>query len=113
MLKKGERFMTPRLFIKLLRDMQTIWPRIALMIIAMTVTLIVFSGVLYTRGITGREMRRGYLSTNPASATILFTSSLDADQMASVEAEARKQPGIIDATARTQLTLPLQEQGSE
>jgi putative ABC transport system permease protein len=105
--------MTPRLFIKLLRDMQTIWPRIALMIIAMTVTLIVFSGVLYTRGITGREMRRGYLSTNPASATILLTSGLDADQMATIAAEARKRPGIINATPRTQFTLPLQEEGSE
>ena len=113
MLKKGERSMTPRLFIKLLRDMQTIWPRIALMIIAMTITLIVFSGVLYTRGITGREMRRGYLSTSPASATILFTSGLDADQMTTIVAETQKQPGIIDATSRTQFTLPLQEQSSE
>src|SRR5688572_9299171 len=97
-LKKGELAMTPLLFVKLLRDMRTIWPRIVLMIVAMTVTLIVFSGVLYTRGITGREMRRGYLSTNPASATILFTSGLDADQIATIAAEARKQSGIIDAT---------------
>lgn len=105
--------MTPRLFIKLLRDMRTIWARIALMIIAMTVTLIVFSGVLYTRGLTGREMRRGYLSTSPASATILFTSGLDADQMTTIVAETQKQPGIINATSRTQFTLPLQEKSSE
>jgi putative ABC transport system permease protein len=105
--------MTRLLFIKLLRDMQAIWPRIALMIIAMTVTLIVFSGVLYTRGITGREMKRGYLSTNPASATILFEDRLDAEKMENIVAEVRKQPEIIAATFRTQFTLPLQEQGSE
>ena len=76
--------MAPLLFVKLLRDMRTIWARILLMIVAMTVTLIVFSGVLYTWGITGREIRRGYLSTNPASGTIWFTGGLDAEQMAAI-----------------------------
>lgn len=103
--------MTPLLFIKLLRDLQTIWPRIVLMILAMSFTLVIFSGVLYTRGITGREMPRAYLSTNPASATILFERGLDADEMAAVAAEARKQPGIIDAAARTQFTLQIQQEG--
>lgn len=103
--------MTPLLFVKLLRDMQTIWPRIVLMIVAMCVTLIVFSGVLYTRGITGREIERSYLNTNPASATILFERGLDASQMATIAGEARKQPGIVNATPRTQLTLQVQQEG--
>lgn len=103
--------MTPLLFVKLFRDLRTIWPRIVLMILAMSFTMIVFSGLLYTRGITGREMTRAYRSTNPASATILFERGLNADQMAVIAAAARQQPGIIEADARTQLTLQLQQEG--
>jgi len=106
-----EAAMTPLLFVKLLRDLRTIWDRIVLMILAMSVTLIVFSGVFYTRGIIGREMPRAYLSTDPASATILFKRGLDADQMEAIAAEARRQPGIIDAAVRTQLTLQVQQEG--
>jgi len=103
--------MTRRLFIKLLRDLRITCPRIVLMILAMSITLIVFSGILYTRVITGREMQHAYLSTNPASATILFAHALDADQMEVIADEVRKQPGIIDAAARTQLTLNVQREG--
>src|SRR3712207_3642909 len=53
-------------------------------------------------------MPRDYLSTNPASATLLLEGGLDADQMAAVVAEARKQPGIIDATWRTQFKALVQ-----
>lgn len=103
--------MTPLLFIKLLRDIRTIWPRIVLMILALSITLVMFSAVLYTWGVTGREMSRAYLSTNPASATLLFDRGLDADQMATIAAETRQQPGIIDATSRTQYTLQVQQEG--
>jgi putative ABC transport system permease protein len=102
--------MTRLLFVKLLRDMQGTWERIVLMILALSITLAVFSGVLYTWGVTGREMPRAYLSTNPASATILFERGLDADQMATIAAEARKQQGIIDATSRTQFTLQVRQE---
>src|SRR5262245_55847880 len=112
MLKKGSAAMTPLLFIKLLRDVRTTWPRIVLMIFAMSTALVMFSAVLYTRGVTGREMSRAYLSTNPASATILLERGLDADQMATIEAEARKQPGIVEVTARTQLTLQVRQGGT-
>lgn len=101
--------MTRLLFIKLLRDMLTTWPRILLMILAMSITLVMFSAMLYTWGVTGREMSRAYLSTNPASATILFERSLDADQMAIIAAEAHKEPGIIDATSRSQFTLQVRQ----
>ena len=110
-IKKSDADMTRLLFIKLLRDLESIWPRIVLMIAAMSITLVVFSGVLYTRGITGREMPRAYLSTSPASATILFERKLDAGQMTAITAEVRKQPGIIAATARTQFVLQVQQQG--
>src|SRR3990172_6439641 len=108
---KGDAAMTPLLFIKLLRDLRTIWDRIVLMILALSITLLMFSGVLYTWGITGREMPRAYLSTNPASATILLERRLNADEMAAIEAEVSKQPGIIDATSRTQFTFQVQQEG--
>jgi putative ABC transport system permease protein len=110
-LKKGDTTMTPLLFTKLFRDLRASWPRIVLMILAMSITLVVFSGVLYSYGISGREIPRAYLSTNPASATIIFDRRFDADQMAAIATEARKQPGIIDATARTQFTLQVGQEG--
>ncbi|HEX9871217.1 MAG TPA: FtsX-like permease family protein [Candidatus Tectomicrobia bacterium] len=103
--------MTRLLFIKLLRDLQGTWERIVLMILALSITLVMFSAVLYTWGITGREMPRAYLSTNPASATILFGRGLDADQMADIAAEASQQPSIIAAAPRTQYTLQVQQEG--
>jgi putative ABC transport system permease protein len=103
--------MTRLLFVKLLRDLRGTWGRIVLMIAALSVTLIMFSGVLYTWGITGREFPRAYLSTDPASATLVFERAIDANQMATIAAEVRKQPRIIDATARTQLTLQIQQAG--
>jgi len=81
------------------------------MIVAMSVTLIMFSAVFYTWGVTCREIPRAYLSTNPASATILLKRGLNADEMATIAAEARKQPGIIDAASRTQFTLRVQQEG--
>ncbi|MFZ5643222.1 MAG: FtsX-like permease family protein [Bacillota bacterium] len=103
--------MTRLLFVKLFRDLRGTWERIVLMILALSITLVIFSAVLYTWGTTGREMQRAYLSTNPASATILFERGLDADQMEVIATEVRKQPGIIDAAARTQLTLQVQQKG--
>jgi putative ABC transport system permease protein len=103
--------MTRLLFVKLLRDLRGTWERIALMILAMSVTLVVLGGVLYTRGIVAREMPRAYLSTGPASATIHFEPALSAGQMAAIAAEARSRPGIIDAATRTQLTLQVQQEG--
>lgn len=103
--------MTRLLFVKLLRDLRGTWERIVLMIVAMSVTLVVFSGVLYTRGITGRETSRSYLSTNPASATIVFERGLDADKLSAIAAEVRQKPGIINAAPRTQFTLQVQQDG--
>jgi len=103
--------MTRLLLVKLVRDLRTAWSRIVLMILAMSVTLTVLGGMLYTRGIVAREMSRAYLSTGPASATILFERGLDGSEVQAILAEALDQPGIIDAVVRTQLTLQVQEQG--
>jgi putative ABC transport system permease protein len=101
--------MTPRLFIKLSRDLLTIWDRILLMILALSLTLIMFSAVLYIWSVSTREMRRDYLSGSPASATLLLEKGLDANQTSDIVAKARQQPGVIDATLRTQFTLLVQE----
>lgn len=103
--------MTRLLFIKVVRDLRSIWPRLGLMVLAMGVTLVMFSGVLYTWSVTSRELPRAYLSTNPASATILFEHSQDPEAMARIVARARTEPGVIAAAARTQLTLQVQEDG--
>lgn len=103
--------MTPLLLTKLLRDLRAIWDRIVLMTLALSITLVMFSGVLYTWGITSRELPRAYMSTHPASATILLDRGLDADEIAAIAAQARIQPGIIEATARTQLTLRVLQEG--
>jgi len=103
--------MTPLLLTKLLRDLRATWDRIALMTLALCITLVMFSGVLYTWGVISRELPRAYVSTNPASATILLDRALDADEMAAIAAEARTQPGIIEVAARTQLTLQVLQEG--
>ncbi len=103
--------MTPLLYIKLLRDLRAIWDRLVLMIFALGITQVMFSAILYTWSITSREMPRAYLGTNPASATLVFDRRLEADEMAAIAAEAHQQPGVIEATARTQLLLQVQQEG--
>lgn len=103
--------MTPMLFKKLIRDLHAIWDRIVLMIFALSVTLVMFSAILYTWSITHREMPSAYMYTHPASATLVFDRRLDSDEMAAIVAEARQQPGIIEAAARTQLSLQVQQEG--
>ncbi len=103
--------MTRLLFVKLLRDLRGTWARIVLMILAMSITLVMFSAVLYTWGVTGREISRDYLSTHPASATIVLERGRGAEEMAAIAAEARTQPGIIDAAPRTQFALQIQQEG--
>jgi len=97
--------MTRLLFTKLLRDLQSMSDRIALMVLALSVTLTVFSAILYTWGIANREMADAYLSTNPASATVLLEPGLDAAQMAQIAAETRQRPGVLDAVPRGELML--------
>lgn len=108
---KGEAAMTRLLFIKLLRDLRSIADRFVLMVLALSVTLLMFSAVLYTWGVTSREMSRAYLGTNPASATMVFEKKIDTATMEAIAVEAARQPGILDAVGRTQLTLQVQKAG--
>src|SRR5262245_65673880 len=93
-IRKGEAAMTPRLFIKLRRDLQAIWDRVVLMILALSVALVMFSAVLYIWSVSAREMPRDYLSGSPASATFLLEQAFDSNQAAAIAAKVRQQPAI-------------------
>jgi putative ABC transport system permease protein len=90
--------------VKLRRDLRASWSRMVLMVVAIAVSLTVFGGVLAAWGVMSRESSRAYLSTEPASATILLDRPIDAGQMAAIAAQARRRPGVIAATGRTQFT---------
>jgi putative ABC transport system permease protein len=92
------------LTVKLRRDLRATWRRLALMVVAVAVSLTVFGGVLAAWGAMGRESSRAYMSTEPASATILLDRPIDAREMAAIAAQARRRPGVIQATGRTQFT---------
>ena len=92
------------LTVKLRRDLRATWSRLALMVVAIAVSLTVFGGVLAAWGAMGRESSRAYMSTEPASATILLDRPVDAGRMAAIAAQARRRPGVIEATGRTQFT---------
>jgi putative ABC transport system permease protein len=99
------------LTVKLRRDLQASWSRFALMVVAIAVSLTVFGGVLAAWGAMGRESSRAYMSTEPASATILLDKAIDAEQLAAIAAQARSRPGVIEATGRTQFTGEVQVNG--
>jgi putative ABC transport system permease protein len=99
---------TSLLTVKLRRDLRATWPRILMMVVAIAVSLTVFSAVLYAWSASDRETQQAYLSTEPASATISFDRPIDAQEMAMIATEARTRPGVIEATGRTQFTSRIQ-----
>ena len=103
--------MTGLLTVKLRRDLRAAWPRFLLMVIAIAVSLTVFGGVLGAWAAAAREIPRAYRSTEPASATILLDRPVGAEQLAAIAAEARRRPGVVDATARTQFTSEVEVNG--
>jgi putative ABC transport system permease protein len=105
--------MTSMLTVKLRRDLRATWPRLAMMAVAIAVSLTVFSAVLYAWSTIGRETERAYLSTEPASATILLDRGVDAERMRAIAAEARARPGVLEATGRTQFTSEVRVNGRE
>lgn len=107
---KGDAAMTPRLFIKLLRDIQTTWERMAMMVIAISVSLIVFSGMWYARTLVLSNTTSGYLSTNPASARITLEPAVMPDQTDEFIAAAKAEPGVIDATMHQVTNVKLQKE---
>ncbi len=103
--------MTNLLTVKLRRDLRATWSRLLLMVVAIAVSLTVFSSVLYAWSASTRETSTAYLGTEPASATILLDQGIDADQMATIVADARTRPGVIEATGRTQFTGQIEVNG--
>src|SRR5215207_8763951 len=102
--------MTPLLFIKLLRDIQATWERLVLMVIAISVSLIVFSGMWYALTLVQSNTASGYGSTNPASARITLKPGAMPDRIAAFIAAAEAEPGVIDASMRQVTNVELQEE---
>ncbi len=103
--------MTSLLTVKLRRDLRASWPRFLMMVVAITVSLTVFSGVLFAWGASARETSDAYLGTEPASATIVLDRPIDAEQMAAIAADTLARPDVIEATGRTQFTSEIEANG--
>ena len=105
--------MTKLLCIKLLRDVQTTWGRIVMMIVAISLSLIVFSAMLYARVIFVSEMTSDYSDTNPASARLTINPGVAPDQAETILTVAKAEAGVIDATMRSVLTVQIQGKNGE
>ncbi|MFG1945391.1 ABC transporter permease [Nonomuraea sp. NPDC048826] len=95
--------MSPLLRVKLRRDLRASWSRFALMVVAIAVSLTVFGGMLSAWAAIGRETGGAYLSTGPASATLVLDRGVTPERMASVLAAARTRPGVLEAAGRAQV----------
>jgi putative ABC transport system permease protein len=110
MMQRGNFAMTRLLFIKLLRDIQTTWERMVMMVLPISASLIVFSGMLYARTLVLSNTTSGYMSTNPASARIRLEPGVMPDQADEFIAAAKAEPGVIDATMRQVTNVKLQKE---
>lgn len=103
--------MSSMLLVKLRRDLGVNVSRLMLMVIAIATALAGFGGVLFAWSASGRESTNAYMSTEPASATILLDEAVEADRMTAVAAEAAQRPRVLAATARSQYTSEVQVNG--
>lgn len=97
--------------VKFWRDVQASWSRFVLMVLAITVSLTVFGGVLFAWSAVGRETGDAYLGTEPASATIALEDGIPVEEMAALVDEVRSRSGVIEATGRTQFTTEVEVGG--
>lgn len=100
--------MTSLLTVKLGRDLRASWPRLAMMVIAIAISLSAFGGVLFAWSASGRETDGAYASTEPASATILLDRGVDATRLTTLAALTEQRPDVLTAAARTQFTSKVQ-----
>jgi putative ABC transport system permease protein len=100
--------MSSLMALKLRRDLRASWSRFVLMVVAIAISLTVFGAVLLAWGTVGRETSNAYMGTEPASATIVLDRPIDAEEMAAIAAQARRRPGVIQATGRTQFDSDIQ-----
>lgn len=105
--------MTKLLFIKLLRDLLTIRWRVVMMVVAISLSLVAFSAMLYASSIVQSQEAIGYASTNPASARIWLGEGVAVDRVEAILELARAEPGVIDATMRSVFASQLQGEGGE
>jgi putative ABC transport system permease protein len=84
-----------------------------MMVFAIAVSLTAFSTVAYAWSAIDREVEQSYLTTEPASATIRFGPTVEADEMAAIAAEARTLPGVIQAAGRTQFSSEIEVNGEK
>ncbi|HCU51756.1 MAG TPA: hypothetical protein DGG94_18480, partial [Micromonosporaceae bacterium] len=98
--------------VKLWRDARATWPRLAMMVVAIAVSLTVFGGVLFAWSAIHRETEIAYLGTEPASATIVFGPGVEADEMAAIAGQAQTRPGVLEAAGRTQFTSNIEVNGT-
>jgi putative ABC transport system permease protein len=105
--------MSRLLFLKLARDLRATAGRIVLMVVALTVSLVAFGTILFTRSIVGDQIGVSYMGTDPASATIVLDRGVDPGQLAGLRSAARAQPGVVDATLRSQLTFQMLTPGGD
>lgn len=103
--------MTGLLAVKLVRDLRASWSRFVLMVIAISVSLTVFGGMLMAWASIGRETSDAYMRTEPASATLVFEEPVAVEAMERIATEARTLPGVIEATGRTQLGMAVEVDG--
>jgi putative ABC transport system permease protein len=103
--------MTSLMAVKLGRDLRASWSRFVLMVAAIAVSLTAFGGILFAWASIGRETSGAYMRTEPASATIVLDRPIDAGRMAAIAAQARRRPGVIEATGRTQFDSQVEVNG--
>ncbi|MBE0447573.1 MAG: hypothetical protein IBX64_05675 [Actinobacteria bacterium] len=84
-----------------------------MMVVAISLSLIAFSTMLYARTLVQSNMTSGYVSTNPASARITINPGVTPDQIEALRAVAQAEPGVIDATMRAVLSLKIQKDGDD
>lgn len=80
---------------KLLRDLSVERGRVALMVVAIAVSLSGVGAVLGSYSIMMREMPRNYLGTHPPSATLVLSDGVPP----TLVEQARRHPGIAEAEA--------------
>ncbi|MGE5774711.1 MAG: ABC transporter permease [Chloroflexota bacterium] len=93
---------------KLWRDLQASQGRMAMMSIAIAVSIFGVGMILSAYTVLSREMKRNYLGTNPASAFI----ELDRVDEALLKA-VRRQPGVAEAEATSWVTTRVETKPNE
>jgi len=81
-----------------------------MMVLAISASLIVFSGMSYARTLVLSNTTSGYMSTNPASARIRLEPGVMPDKTDEFIAAALAEPGVIDATMRQVTNVKLRKE---